>query len=141
MKLTWRWADLRLSLSLLRIQDQPGWSCWFSSHRTSERPLPVLSHITCCLPPVSPNSPPPAPPHPVLKQLAPQPALKLFVTQIHGKCLSHSKEAEKPTTGTTTNQPNANQRGKTAEIFEGLGLTQTGFTICVPSCSLMPQTS
>lgn len=133
MKLTWRWADLRLSLSLLWIQDQSWWSCWFSSHRTSERPLPVLSHAHCLL---SPH-----PPHPVLKRLAPQAALKLFVTQIHCKCLSHSKEAEKATTDMTTNQPNANQRGKTAEIFEGLGLTQTGFTVCVPSCSLMPQTS
>lgn len=35
-----------------------------------------------------------------------------------------------------TNQPKANQTGKSAEIFEGLGLTQTGFIICFPQCSL-----
>ena len=68
-------------------------------------------------------------------------SLKLFVMQIHCKCLSRSKEAEKPTTDRAANQPNASQMGKTAEMFEGLGLTQTGFTICFPSCSLMPQTS
>lgn len=56
--------------------------------------------------------------------------------QIHHKRSQPQESSRKPTTDRATNQLKANHTGKSAETFDALGWTQTGFTVRFPQCSL-----